>query len=76
MALQIPYYLTISSLTKKGKIISISKPNNLTTKEKNALLSYFWKVEFNRNFKLLRYKEVIENIKTVDQKIEKNLNKF
>lgn len=61
---------------KKGNIISISKPNNLTTKEKNALLSYFWKVEFNRNFKLLRYKEVIENIKTVDQKIEKNLNKF
>ena len=55
-----------------GKITGIKEKVNVSDKSRKELLSYFWKVEFNRNFKLLRYNQALDQIKITDR----NLSSF
>lgn len=58
-----------------GKIIGIKEKVNVSEKSRKELLSYFWKVEFNRNFKLLRYNQALEQIKITDRNLSSFLRK-
>ena len=60
------YYLEINNLLveymdfdKKGDLIRINHPKNLTTKEKKKLLSYLWRIESNREY-VLNYYELMK----------------
>ena len=58
---------------KKGKIASIKLPLQISTAEKNILLSYLEKIEFNRNFILKSYAQLEKKIIKLSTKIEKYL---
>lgn len=58
---------------EKGEIISIKIPLQISTEEKNILLSYLGKIEFNRNFTLKAYVQLEEKIINLKEKIKKHL---
>ncbi len=59
----------------KGNIISIKLPLNLTTAEKNILLSYLWKIHVNRLFVMTFYNEVKTKINELQKEIELELKR-
>ncbi len=73
------YYLAINKLLaeymefdKKGELISISHPKNLSTNQKKELLSYLWRMENNRKY-VLNYYDLMKGklnhlIKSIDEK--------
>lgn len=60
---------------KNGKFIELKKATDLTKSQKQELLSYLWKMENNKKFKIFRYHNVIDEIKKLDQHIKNELNK-
>lgn len=56
-----------------GKFKMFHKPEKLTETEKKELLSYLWRLETNRRYKLRKYDLVIATIKKVRTNIEKEL---
>lgn len=57
----------------KGDIINIKTPLQISDAEKNILLSYLGKIEFNRNFTLKAYIQLENKIIKLREKIEKHL---
>ncbi|MDO5616658.1 MAG: hypothetical protein Q4G16_10735 [Cruoricaptor ignavus] len=55
---------------QKGNIIGLKPATNLTESQTQALLSYFWRMELNKKFKISRYNQVIEKIQILEKNIE------
>ena len=58
---------------KEGKIAQITSSKGLAKTDKNKLLYYLKNIEENRNFMIIKYKETIEQTKSLIRKIEKEL---
>lgn len=58
----------------KGDIIGIKLPINITSEEKNKILSYLLKIESNRKFILRFYDQIETNINNLKNRIEKEKN--
>lgn len=58
---------------EKGDIINIETPLTLNKIEKNILMSYLLKIEFNRRFTLKFYQKVENKIQDLEQRITKEL---
>ncbi len=76
------YYHAINNLLAKymvfddkGTLIDFKQPMKFTQEEKNLLLSYLWRIEKDRNFTILNYRQmetqILELIDTIDRTIEK-----
>ncbi|WP_334127214.1 hypothetical protein [Empedobacter brevis] len=59
----------------KGKFIHLSS-SQLTNNQKKELMSYFWRLEFSKKLKELRYKETIDEINQLEKSIQKELNRI
>ena len=57
-----------------GELSNITTPINITSSERKELLSYFWRLETNRNYKLNRYKSILDIMNRTKSLIEKELN--
>ncbi|HMR81553.1 MAG TPA: hypothetical protein PKE30_00375 [Niabella sp.] len=66
-----PYF----EFDETGRLVKLIIPHNLTKAQKQELLSYLWKLENNKKFKIFRYNNVIEEIKKTDKNIKRELNK-
>ena len=55
---------------EKGNITNIKPSSNISENDKKALLSYFWRMEINKKFKVMRYNQVIEKLKELEKNIE------
>lgn len=58
---------------EKGAPVDIKLPLKMSKDEKNILLSYLWKMKFNRNFVLEFYDQVEESILKLKEEIEEEL---
>lgn len=56
-----------------GNLESIDHPKNLLPEQRKELLSYFWRIRYNREYKLKRYELIINEIEKVKENIEKEL---
>lgn len=54
----------------KGNIMGIQPSANISKNDKKALLSYFWRMELNKKFKVMRYNGVIEKLKELEKNID------
>lgn len=53
------------SFDANGNLERIDSPRGLSSAKRNELLSYLWRIKKNRNFKLGRYRLIIEELKKV-----------
>ncbi len=60
---------------QKGNILKVNTPINYTEKEKNILMSYLLKIEFNRMYVLRFYQKVEQNVKVLKSRIKNELNR-
>lgn len=60
---------------KKGNITGIRPCSNISEINQKALLSYFWRMELNKKFKLMRYNQVIKSIKELEKAIIEEIKK-
>lgn len=58
---------------ERGIPKSINQPLNLTSAEKNRIYAALWRIENNRRFKLYRYQQTVDEIKSLIQQIEHEL---
>lgn len=56
-----------------GNLIQISNPKELSETQRKEILSYLWRIEKNRQFKLGRYKSIIQVMGKVKNKIENEI---
>lgn len=66
-----PYF----EFDETGRLAKLITSHNLTKAQKQELLSYLWKLESNKKFKIFRYNNVIEEIKKADKNIKRELSK-
>ncbi|WP_407404276.1 DUF6090 family protein [Chryseobacterium sp.] len=59
--------------SNQGQIVDIKPSDNLTEKNRQELLSYFWRMKNNRVLKILRYKEVLNKLKLLEKSIIQEL---
>lgn len=57
---------------ERGRIVSIA-PNNFSEREKKEMLSYLWRVENNKKFKVSQYNIIIEEMKKLEKNITEEL---
>lgn len=57
----------------KGNLTKINNPTALSETDRNEILSYLWRLENNRNFKLGRYTSIINIMDKVKEDIEAEL---
>ncbi|MDY8137159.1 hypothetical protein [Aquimarina sp. 2201CG5-10] len=57
----------------KGKLVEIKQPIEISLNQKNEILSYLWRLETNRNYRLKKYKLVEEKMKLLKHHIEQEL---
>ncbi|HKK88482.1 MAG TPA: hypothetical protein VJ917_06505, partial [Saprospiraceae bacterium] len=65
-----PYFI----FDKKGNILDVQTPIPVSQQEKKILLTYLWKIEFNRRFIMRLYEEVQLKIRALKKEIERELN--
>ena len=58
---------------KKGNLIGINRPIELSKKDKNIIMSYLIKMEINRQMVLMFYEKTNDKVNKLKTKIEKNL---
>jgi len=58
---------------EKSNFVGLNPPIGLNENNKKKLLSFLWRIEFSKTFKIIRYKSVMEHIAKLDQNIEKEL---
>ncbi len=75
------YFAAINSLLhpymefdNKGHLIKIETPKSLSEIERKEILSYLWRLESNRTYKLEKYKSIMEVMKTVKHHIEREID--
>ncbi|SMG51689.1 hypothetical protein SAMN05661096_03808 [Marivirga sericea] len=57
-----------------GDLVRINSPDDLSTREQKEILSYLWRLEKNRNYKLDKYKSIIKVMDSVRNNIEIEIN--
>lgn len=57
---------------EKGNLKNLQKPN-LNEDQKKELLSYLWRMEITKMFKILRYEQVLKEIKNLDKSLNSEL---
>lgn len=57
----------------RGNLVEILAAKDLSKEDKNKILSYLWRMEIAKNFKLLRYDGVLKHLHKVESDIEKEL---
>ncbi len=57
-----------------GNLVSLALPLDLKEDEKQLLLSYLWRLSYNRQFVLAYYKSVIASTKKLQSQIEKEIH--
>lgn len=57
---------------EKGILTGLN-PANLSSTQKKELLSYLWRLEITKMFKILRYEQVLKEIETLDKSLDKEL---
>ncbi|MDN3202798.1 hypothetical protein [Algoriphagus sediminis] len=62
------------SFNSEGKLSGIKTPLNLTSKEKNLIKTYLWKIKLNREFILNFYKNLENRNESLRQNILKELD--
>jgi hypothetical protein len=74
------YYKEINDLLSEnmvfdslGQLTAIEQPIDLTDQERKRLLSYFWRMEVNRNYRLTYYRIVENNILELIEDLEKEI---
>lgn len=55
---------------QQGNIVGMNLPLNITEVQRNLFLSYLWKIQFNRRFIEMSYKETKQNIIELQDEIE------
>jgi len=60
---------------RQGEIIGMDLPMKLSKKEKNLFLSYLWRIKTGRKFVLIFYRNVIGQIKSLQEMIRKELDR-
>lgn len=63
------------SFDEKGNVIGIQPSTNISENDKKALLSYFWRMEINKKFKMMRYNEIIKKLKELQKNIDEEIKK-
>ena len=58
---------------QKGNILGLELPLNLSEKKRNLLLSYLWKIQFNRKFIEGFYEETKQNIAELQNELQDEL---
>lgn len=58
-----------------GRLITIKQPITLSIQDKNRILSYLWKIEYNRQYTLKNYEITLEKVKALIQHIDEELEK-
>lgn len=66
----VPYMI----FNEQGKLQSLQKAN-LTGLEKKELLSYLWRLEITKNFKILRYEQVLNEIENLSKRLDLELKR-
>lgn len=59
---------------EKGNIVDFKQNVKISEKDRNILLSYFWKINANRLFLKEHYKDIRKNILKVIDRIDKEIN--
>ncbi|MFT6948871.1 MAG: hypothetical protein ACJARP_003305 [Vicingaceae bacterium] len=74
------YFASVNSLLhpymefdNNGNLIEITDPKELTNTQRKEVLSYLWRLENNRKFKLGRYKSIIQVMEKVKNNIENEI---
>lgn len=57
---------------EKGNLTGLQTAN-LSETQKKELLSYLWRLELTKMFKILRYEQVLKEIESLDRSLEKEL---
>lgn len=60
---------------ESGDLISINEPVNLTQKERNILLSYLWRIEYNRTFTAESYLLIEKKLESLIKHIDAELGR-
>jgi hypothetical protein len=60
---------------EQGELIGINYPTALTETEKKEILSYLWRLESNRKYKLAKYKSIIKVMEKVKVNIEHEIKR-
>jgi hypothetical protein len=74
------YFAPVNSLLhpymefNDGDLVRINSPKDLSSTEKKEILSYLWRLEKNRNYKLDKYKSIIKVMDSVKNNIEIEIN--
>lgn len=58
---------------ENGRFNGFSKNMKLTELEKKEILSYLWRIERNRSYKMIKYKDIEEKIELLVDNIDKEL---
>ena len=74
------YFASVNSLLhpymefdKNGNLIQITNPKKLNKTQQKEILSYLWRLENNRKYKLGKYKSIIQVMENVKSNIEKEI---
>ncbi len=60
---------------REGEIVGMDLPMKLSKEEKNLFLSYLWRIKAGRKFVLIFYRNVIGEIKSLQEMIRKELDR-
>ena len=58
---------------KNGNLIKITNPKELNEIQRKEILSYLWRLESNRIYKLGKYKSIIQIMEKVKSNIESEI---
>lgn len=74
------YYASVNKLLhpymefdSMGKLIRINEPKELSGIERKEILSYLWRLENNRKYKLGRYDSILKIMETAKENIEREI---
>lgn len=76
------YYDINSILSKymefneKGELIEIKQPINITKEERKKIYSYLWQIEANRDYKIIIYEHLEEQINNLKEQAENILKRM
>lgn len=58
-----------------GVLIEITSPDSMTIKDRNIMLSYLWRIEYNRDFTVQSYGLIEQKLEALIQHIDQELSK-
>lgn len=59
-----------------GKVVALEPAKNLSAAQRKELLSYLWRMERNKLFKIMRYERVLKKIAVLQAELEKGIKEI